>query len=195
MCYARGNENNKEFTASADYLRDLTKHYRIRIRKQIKVKGESIQKSDNTILMYVIPTLPKSGQVKDTVDRNAAWSYRASTAGLLCFTMIIAMICFFEPAIKAMRSGELEEEQRKLIQIVVGCAVGVGMGIWPFAYYMTGAFFDGLLREEYFETGDMLSADNDDSTISTNGSDPHLICRQEMRRDRSSSIESCPSKV
>mmetsp|Transcript_384 Transcript_384/g.597 ORF Transcript_384/g.597 Transcript_384/m.597 type:complete len:364 (+) Transcript_384:79-1170(+) len=196
VSYARGNESNKEFTASADYLRDLTKHYRIRIRKQIKVKAESIQQADNTVLMYVIPTLPKSGQVKDTVDRNAAWSYRASTVGLLCFTMVFAMVCFFEPAVKALRSNEIEDDQRKHIEIIVGSAAGVGIGLWPFAYFTTGAFFEGMLREEYFETGDMLSADNDDSTISTYGSDPQTSqSPEDVRRKRSSSIESYLPKV
>ena len=100
----RGNDysQNAVYSICVDYDRELTKYYAVRVRKLLKIKGESLRKDHpvnfmNFILLYVLPEKHKSGFPKDVVDKRCEFGYRFSTAMMLSLAAALAITLFLLP--------------------------------------------------------------------------------------------------
>jgi len=179
MTYIRGNPSSgEEYSVCLDYLRELTKHYSIRIRKRCKLEvkdkeGQSDYMLQNEILIYVLPDENKSGYPKRSIDQKAGVFYRLFSLALVFLFEIISISLFIISSMYILRKTESEDDEYevKVLNCIEGFFVILSVLIWPGFYYLGNEFINKSLREEYIDNGDILPTDNDDSTISTFESD------------------------
>lgn len=187
MTYIRGNPTSgEEYSVCLDYLRQLTKHYSVRIRKrcklEVKDKGQSDYMLQNEILIYVLPDENKSGYPKSSIDEKAGVFYRFFSLALVFLFEMLSISLFIISSMYILRKTESEDDEYelKVLKCIEGFFVILSVFIWPGFYYLGNEFINKSLREEYIDNGDILPTDNDDSTISTFESDFSL--REERKK-------------
>lgn len=179
--FTRGNisSHDEEYSICVDYFRELTKYYVVRIRKTVKVKSESIVHPLSTqakhVILYVIPEYHKSGYPKDTVDNKCSQSYQTSTVALILLAEMVSLSFFLFPIMRFLHQTQDEDNDNKtLVLSIFGSFFILAILMGPLLYFSLGNILTKALYNEHFESGDILPAENDMSTIISSEIDTRL---------------------
>jgi hypothetical protein len=127
----------------------------------------------DTIELYILPDYPKSGYPRRQVERYCSCRYRLSTAMLIAFNFALASFC---ARLAAEAIDDLEDiGQRRIGRYTIGIFAALVVMQVPLIHCCMQGLFSDALREEYLESGEFVPIGReDDSTLSSAGSDAYL---------------------